>query len=463
MNKFKDNEIVFDMFYDFASFEKYIENSSENSEPVSFKSYDEYGHEQQGKVEILNRKEIKVNFEGSNEGLLDRISLKLRKKDCNYHLKDDNININRLFSEKSFEKTTERDEDFKNFIREALNMDFPNENFKYINTDKKGNVSKAVVINNEIEELSYKNFNYVKGMDNALLEKQIKDLKYNEISFLNHAFKHKFCYDFKNASNKFFKETVDKFEKELSAQIFSVDGKTITIKNLPKEYTPNEIVQSLDGYYKVNSLLYLDYPPVLELSEEQRDLIKIFSENVSDFPPFLDFSLGNPEEVTFNLRENEIIVKKKKDFDESIDKLFPEIEIYKAIFNGDNNSTVSIRNKNDLDVIADVGSTGEIKYLCKDELEEELLIKSKEVSKYENRPVKILAKGHNIIEIKGNNISLKFNQEVMESLKNSEKIKKVNEFVKKYNLEKNFKNIECEGADFELKQKNNLKEKINAR
>ena len=29
----------------------------------------------------------------------------------------------------------------------------------------------------------------------------------------------------------------------------------------------------------------------------------------------------------------------------------------------------------------------------------------------------------------------------MESLKNSEKIKKVNEFVKKYNLEKNFKNI----------------------
>ena len=118
MNKFKDNEIVFDMFYDFASFEKYIENSSENSEPVSFKSYDEYGHEQQGKVEILNRKEIKVNFEGSNEGLLDRISLKLRKKDCNYHLKDDNININRLFSEKSFEKTTERDEDFKNFSLE---------------------------------------------------------------------------------------------------------------------------------------------------------------------------------------------------------------------------------------------------------------------------------------------------------------------------------------------------------
>ena len=463
MNKFKDNKIVFDMFYDFASFEKYIESSSENSEPVSFKSYDEYGHEQQGKVEILNRKEIKVNFEGSNEGLLDRISLKLRKKDCNYHLKDDNININRLFSEKSFEKTTERDEDFKNFIREALNMDFPNENFKYINTDKKGNVSKAVVRNNEIEELSFKNFNYVKGMDNALLEKQIKALKYNEISFLNNAFKHKFCYNLENSSNKFLKETVDKIEKQLSSQIFFANDKTIAIKNFPEEYTPKEIVQSLDGYYKVNSLLYLDYPPVLELSEEQRDLIKIFSENVSDFPPFLDFSLGNPEEVTFNLRENEIIVKKKKDFDESIDKLFPEIEIYKAIFNGDNNSTVSIRNKNDLDVIADVGSTGEIKYLCKDELEEELLIKSKEVSKYENRPVKILAKGHNIIEIKGNNISLKFNQEVMESLKNSEKIKKVNEFVKKYNLEKNFKNIECEGADFELKQKNNLKEKINAR
>ena len=220
MNKFKDNKIVFDMFYDFASFEKYIENSSENSEPVSFKSYGEYGHEQQGKVEILNRKEIKVNFEGSNEGLLDRISLKLRKKDCNYHLKDDNININRLFSEKSFEKTTERDEDFKNFIREALNMDFPNENFKYINTDKKGNVSKAVVRNNEIEELSFKNFNYVKGMDNALLEKQIKALKYNEISFLNNAFKHKFCYNLENSSNKFLKETVDKIEKQLSSQIF---------------------------------------------------------------------------------------------------------------------------------------------------------------------------------------------------------------------------------------------------
>ena len=460
MNKFKDNEIVFDMFYDFASFEKYIENSSENSEPVSFKSYDEYGHEQQGKVEILNRKEIKVNFEGSNEGLLDRISLKLRKKDCNYLLKDDNININRLFSEKSFEKTTERDEDF---IREALNMDFPNENFKYINTDKKGNVSKAVVRNNEIEELSFKNFNYVKGMDNALLEKQIKALKYNEISFLNNAFKHKFCYNLENSSNKFLKETVDKIEKLLSSQIFFANDKTIAIKNFPEEYTPKEIVQSLDGYYKVNSLLYLDYPPVLELSEEQRDLIKIFSENVSDFPPFLDFSLGNPEEVTFNLRENEIIVKKKKDFDESIDKLFPEIEIYKAIFNGDNNSTVSIRNKNDLDVIADVGSTGIIKYLPKGELEEEFFVKAKEVSKYENRPVEILAKGHNIIKIKGDNINIKFNQEVMESLKNSDKIKKANLFIEKYNLKKLFENVECENVDFKPNSKKILKEKINAK
>ena len=51
----------------------------------------------------------------------------------------------------------------------------------------------------------------------------------------------------------------------------------------------------------------------------------------------------------------------------------------------------------------------------------------------------------------------------MESLKNSEKIKKVNEFVKKYNLEKLFKNVECEGADFEFKQKNNSKEKTNVR
>ena len=98
MNKLKENEIVFDMFYDFNSFEKYIENSSEILEPVPFKSYDEYGHEQAGEVAIRDKKEIKVNFKGSNEGLLDRISLKLRKKDCDYHLKDDNININRLFS-----------------------------------------------------------------------------------------------------------------------------------------------------------------------------------------------------------------------------------------------------------------------------------------------------------------------------------------------------------------------------
>lgn len=96
MNKFKDNKIVFDMFYDFNSFEKYIENNSENLEPISFKSYDEYGYEQIGEVSIANKKEIKVNFNGSNEGLLDRISLKLRKKDYNYYLKDDNININRL-------------------------------------------------------------------------------------------------------------------------------------------------------------------------------------------------------------------------------------------------------------------------------------------------------------------------------------------------------------------------------
>ena len=80
MNKFKDNEIVFDMFYDFASFEKYIENSSEILEPITFKSYDEYGHEQTGEIAIKDGKEIKVNFKGSNEGLLDRISLKLRKK-----------------------------------------------------------------------------------------------------------------------------------------------------------------------------------------------------------------------------------------------------------------------------------------------------------------------------------------------------------------------------------------------
>ena len=261
----------------------------------------------------------------------------------------------------------------------------------------------------------------------------------------------------------FFKETVDKFEKELSEQIFSVDDKTITIKNFPKEYTPNEIVQSLDGYYKVNSLLFLDYTPVLKLSEEQRDLVKIFRENVYDFPEFLDFSLGNPEEVTFNLRENEIIVKKKKDFDESIDKLFPEVEMYKTICYGDEKSTVIICGKDNLDIIADVGSTGTIKYLPKGELEEEFFVKAKEVSKYESRPVKILAKGHNIIEINGDNINLKFNQEVMESLKNSDKIKKANLFIKKYNLEKIFENVECENVDFKSNSKKILKEKINAK
>ena len=39
-----------------------------------------------------------------------------KKQEQNKTKKDDNININRLFSEKSFEKTTERDEDFKNLI-----------------------------------------------------------------------------------------------------------------------------------------------------------------------------------------------------------------------------------------------------------------------------------------------------------------------------------------------------------
>lgn len=251
--------------------------------------------------------------------------------------------------------------------------------------------------------------------------------------------------------------------KNYLTKIFSVDGKTITIKNLPKEYTPNEIVQSLDGYYKVNSLLFLDYTPVLKLSEEQRDLVKIFRENVYDFPEFLDFSLGNPEEVTFNLRENEIIVKKKKDFDESIDKLFPEVEMYKSICCGDEKSTVIICGKDNLDIIADVGSTGIIKYLPKGELEEEFFVKAKEVSKYENRPVEILAKGHNIIKIKGDNINIKFNQEVMESLKNSDKIKKANLFIEKYNLKKLFENVECENVDFKPNSKKILKEKINAK
>ena len=50
MDNFKNNKIVFDMFYDFNSFEKYIENSSKILEPVTFKSYDEYGYEQTGKV-----------------------------------------------------------------------------------------------------------------------------------------------------------------------------------------------------------------------------------------------------------------------------------------------------------------------------------------------------------------------------------------------------------------------------
>ena len=154
-------------------------------------------------------------------------------------------------------------------------------------------------------------------------------------------------------------------------------------------------------------------------------------------------------------------MKKKKDFDESIDKLFPEVEMYKTICYGDEKSTVIICGKNNLDIIADVGSTGIIKYLPKGELEEEFFVKAKEVSKYERRPVKILAKGHNIIEINGDNINLKFNQEVMESLKNSDKIKKANLFIKKYNLEKIFENVECENVDFKPNSKKVSREKIN--
>ena len=241
MNKFKDNKIVFDMFYDFNSFEKYIENNSENLEPISFKSYDEYGYEQIGEVSIANKKEIKVNFNGSNEGLLDRISLKLRKKNYNYYLKDDNININRLFNEKSFEKITERNENFKNFICEALNMDFPNENFKYINTDKNGNVSKAVVINNEIEELSYKNFNYVKGMDNALLNLTSENQKLIPV-----------IQNYTNALNEYQKVNITLNQPE--DVVFNLDIGKIDVE-LKKDFPKNlsESIQLLNTYKNVSN------------------------------------------------------------------------------------------------------------------------------------------------------------------------------------------------------------------
>lgn len=463
MNNFKDNGIDFDIFYDFNAFKKYIENIV-SSEPVSFKCYDEDGYKKTGKITVLDEKELKIEFEGSVEKVLDKFSERLSERGYGYYLKDDNVTIGYNSEKMSFKKTSEKDLDFKNFIQEALKRHFPNSEF--INTDKNGNISKSIITNNEIDEISYKNFHYIKGMDNSLLENQINNLKYNEVSFLNSALKYNFYHNNDNVSNDFLKKAVNKRENQLGSEIFSFEdgnSKIVKFKNIPKEYTPKEIVQSLDSYYKVNSLMLYSQIPVLVLSEEQRDLVKIFRENVSDFPPFLDFSFGNPEEVTFNPRGNEIFVKKKKEFDESIDKLLPEIQIYKSACFGDEKSTVVICDKYDCNVIADVGATGNINYLPKGEIKEDLLIKAKEISKYENRPVQILEDGCNIMKIKGDNISFEFDKGIIDNFSVSEKKNMAKEFMEKYNLEKIFENVKCENIDFEPNSPKISKEKINAK
>lgn len=459
MNKFKDNKIVFDIFYQFDFFEKYIDGIIDNKgDVVLFKCNNEFGDEQNGKITISDDRKIEIAFEGENKELLEKIFSKFENKNYDYCIKDENTSFNYNSKEQNYEKNTYRNDDFITFINETFGMKIPNKEYKYINVNKDNNISKGIIKmnreydgkiydwNTEIKEISFKNFDYKKGMENDVLEKQLSSLKYNEISFLKHILD---CGSL-NGSNEFLKKKTSEIEKQLSAQIFETELKDekeiLKIKNTPGKYTEKEILQSIKGY------LYHNDPEIIEFSENQKGLIKFLLENALelDIPCIYKFSIENFENVNFEFGQNKIEVYLKENVDKNTDelfyKLFHELDIYREICQGNENTPIKIYDKNDKLLIFDDVDRKRTVYFPRKEFGKNLLNNLQNVSKYENKIIGIMDKERNFMEINNDNLLLVLNPETR-NFKHFEKVQLINNLIEKYNLKNIFENIEKRDID----------------
>lgn len=459
MNKFKDNKIVFDIFYQFDFFEKYIDGIIDNKgDVVLFKCNNEFGDEQNGKITISDDRKIEIAFEGENKELLEKIFSEFENKNYDYCIKDENTSFNYNSKEQNYEKNTYRNDDFITFINETFGMKIPNKEYKYINVNKDNNISKGIIKmnreydgkiydwNTEIKEISFKNFDYKKGMENDVLEKQLSSLKYNEISFLKHILD---CGSL-NGSNEFLKKKTSEIEKQLSAQIFETELKDekeiLKIKNIPGKYTEKEILQSIKGY------LYHNDPEIIEFSENQKGLIKFLLENALelDIPCIYKFSIENFENVNFEFGQNKIEVYLKENVDKNTDelfyKLFHELDIYREICQGNENTPIKIYDKNDKLLIFDDVVRKRTVYFPRKEFGKNLLNNLQNVSKYENKIIGIMDKERNFMEINNDNLLLVLNPKTR-NFKHFEKVQLINNLIEKYNLKNIFENIEKRDID----------------
>lgn len=182
MEKSNNKKMNFDIFYQFDFFEKYIDRIIDNKvDVVLFKCNNEFGDEQNGKITVSDNKKIEIAFEGENKELLEKIFSKFESKNYDYCIKDANTSFNYNSKDQNYEKITYRNDDFITFIDETFGMKIPNKEYKYINVDKNNNISKGIVKmnreydgeiydwNTEIKEISFKNFDYKKGMDNYFM------------------------------------------------------------------------------------------------------------------------------------------------------------------------------------------------------------------------------------------------------------------------------------------------------
>lgn len=475
MEKSNNKKMEFDIFYQFNSFEKYIDGIIDKIGVVPFKCNNEFGDEQNGKITVSDNKKIEIAFEGENKELLEKIFSKFENKNYDYCIKDANTSFNYNSKDQNYEKITHRNDDFITFIDETFGMKIPNKEYKYINVNEDNNISEGIIKmnqeydgeiydwNTEIKEISFKDFDYKKGMNNDILEKQLSSLKYNEISFLKHILE---CSSLKDSSDKFLQKKTSEIEKQLSSKIFETELKgeeeILKIKNIPEKYTEKEMLQSIKGY------LYHNDPEIIEFSENQKGLIKFFLENALelDIPCIYKFSIENFENVNFEFGQNKIEIYLKENVDKNTDelfyKLFHELDIYREICQGNENTPIKIYDKNDKLLIFDDVERKRTVYFPREKFGKDLLTNLQNVSKYENKIIGIVDEERNFMQINNDNLSLVLDPETR-NLKHFEKAEIINNLIEKYDLKNIFENIESRDIDIKNISNNSTKENFEIR
>ena len=390
---------------------------------------------------------IEINLPKLPEEELETFAKHMGEKEYSYSAKNENQTYSYDAKRNEVAMFTKLENDIRNITELGLKKfkNLKSTNFRHINEDGNGNKTESLLKNGKIVKINYNNFNYSEDMSKEKLNKEIAKLKYNEAAILRNYFE-------ENPETVVPKiiQSLRNRVKVKEKQLFEYEDdneEILKIIEIPENYTGKDLAESI-------SLKIGMTGTTVNLKREQYNLVPALMENSKflNAKCYVNFTLNRPKDEKFYLDPKSIEIQLQGMRTLNIKKSYETASTYKEMFKLGNDTSIKIYDEFRAPIYSEEAERQIIEYSVDDRrADPEDFEMAKEVSLLNGKKIYIKDRLENAYSIKGDSFSIRSGEFAFIS-------DGPENYIKKNNLDKIFKNISCrdgvlKGAK-EEKQKN---------